>query len=185
MADVIKRRTWGEVRMAFFRSIFKGVGYIFIFGWLMGFLFNFVSAISGFIIQPGVAENANNLIWSLVSILIVLVSFLINRKIVLNVIGFCLTFGFMGYPVLHAMLAMIPTFLLLFKFENNGWIHEVIIGAVLILVFIFVVSPFYQRFIKWYFNKKERLLEKKDTLEPVTPPPSGKNKKKRKKKRIS
>ncbi|MBT2679283.1 hypothetical protein J7E38_09730 [Bacillus sp. ISL-35] len=185
MAVVIKRSSWGEVRMVFFRSIFKGVGYIFIFGWLMGFLFNFVSAISGFIIQPGMPENANNLIWSLVSILIVLVSFLINRKIVLDVIGFCLTFGFMGYPILHGMLAMIPTFLLLFKFENNGWIHEVIIGSVLILVFIFVVSPFYQKFVKWYFKKKERLLEKKDTLEPVTPPSSGRNKKKRKKKKLS
>lgn len=171
--------------MAFLKSIFKGVGYIFVFGWVMGFLFNFVSALSGFIIQPGVPENANNLIWSLVSILIVLVSFLINRKIVLDVIGFCLTFGFMGYPVLHAMLAMVPTFLLLFKFENNGWIHELIIGAVFILVFFFVVSPFYQRFVNWYFKKKETLLEKKDTLEPVTPPPSAKNKKTRKKKRIS
>lgn len=171
--------------MSFFRNIFKGVGYIFVFSWVMGFLFNFVSALSGFIIQPGVPENVNNLIWSLVSILIVLVSFLLNRKIVLNVIGFCLTFGYMGYPVLHAMLAMVPTFQLLFKFENNGWIHEVIIGAVFILVFFFVVSPFYQRFIKWYFKQKEILLEKKDSLEPITPPPSDKNKRKRKKKRIS
>jgi hypothetical protein len=171
--------------MAFFRNIFKSVGYIFVFGWVMGFLYNFVSALSGLIIQPGLPENANNLIWSLVSILIVLVSFLINRKIVLDVFDFCLTFGFMGYPVLHAMLAMVPTFLLLFKFENNGWVHEIVIGAVLILVFFFVVSPFYQRFIKWYFKKKEILLEKKDTLEPVTPPPRDKNKKKRKKKRIS
>ncbi|WP_144475675.1 hypothetical protein [Cytobacillus oceanisediminis] len=171
--------------MAFLKNVFKGVGYIFVFGWLMGFLFNFVSAISGFIIQPGMPENVNNLIWSLVSILIVVVSFLINREIVLDVIGFCLTFGFMGYPVLHAMLAMIPTFLLLFKFENNGWIHEVIIGAVLILVFIFVVSPAYQRFIKWYFKKKETLLVKEDTLIPVIPPPSDKNQKKRKKKRLS
>ncbi len=171
--------------MAFFRNILKGLVYIFVFGWLMGFLFNFVSALSGFIIQPGVPENVNNLIWSLVSILIVLVSFLICRKIVLDVIGFCLTCGFMGYPLLHAMLAMIPTLLLLFKFENNGWIHEIIIGAVLILVFFFVVSPFYQRFIKWYFRKKEILLAKKETLEPVAPPPNAKNKKKRKNKRIS
>ncbi|MBT2641923.1 hypothetical protein J7I80_06785 [Bacillus sp. ISL-41] len=184
MAVVIKK-VLGRSGMAFIKNVFKGVGYIFVFGWVMGFLFNFVSALSGFIIQPGVPENANNLIWSLVSILIVLFSFLINRKIVLDVIGFCLTFSFMGYPVLHAMLAMIPIFLLLFKFENNGWIHEIIIGTVLILVFFFVVSPFYQRFIQWFFKKKEILLEKKDTLEPVTPPPSDKNKKKRKKKRIS
>lgn len=135
----------------------------FLFTFLFVFATGWRSYSFGFIIQPGMPENANNLLWSLVSILIVLVSFLLNRKIVLDVIGFCLTFGFMGYPVLHAMLAMVPTFLLLYKFENNGWIHEVIIGAVLILVFIFVVSPFYQKFIKWYFKKKERLLEKKDT----------------------
>lgn len=126
---------------------------------------------------------ADSLTGFMLSFLVVLVLFLVHRKSVLSVIGFCLTFGYLGFPLFHAYLALIPTFLLLPRLQNLGTNLETVIFFVLFLVFIFVSGPIYRGIVQWFLKKKEILLENKQVKEPIIYHQN--KKKKRHKKRIS
>lgn len=168
---------------SFFKTIFKSVYYVFIWIWVMLlFIFSF-SSLFGFLAGSGMIDSADNLSGALLSFLVVLVLFLIHRRSVLNVIGFCLTFGYLGFPLFHAFLALIPTFIILPKIQDLGPKLEVVIFFVLFLVFIFIFGPIYRGIVRWFLKKKESLLENKQVNEPIIY--HQKNKKKRHKKKSS
>jgi len=146
------------------------------------FIFSF-SSLLGLLAGSGMIGSADNLSGALLSFLVVLVLFLIHRRSVLNVIGFCLTFGYLGFPLFHAFLALIPTFIILPKIQDLGPKLEAVIFFVLFLVFIFILGPIYRGIVRWFLKKKESLLENKQVKEPIIY--HQKNKKKRHKKKSS
>jgi hypothetical protein len=168
---------------SFFKTIFKSVYYVFIWIWVMLLFIFSISSLFGFLAGSGMIGSADNLSGALLSFLVVLVLFLIHRRSVLNVIGFCLTFGYLGFPLFHAFLALIPTFLLLPRLQNLGTNLETVLFFVLFLVFIFVSGPIYRGIVRWFLKKKESLLENKQVKEPIIY--HQKNKKKRHKKKSS
>lgn len=166
-----------------FTTILRSVYYVFIWICVMLlFIFSF-SSLFGLLAGSGMVESADNLTGALLSFLVVLVLFLIHRRSVLNVIGFCLTFSYLGFPLFHAFLALIPTFILLPRLQYLGTNLETVLFFVLFLVFIFVSGPVYRGIVRWFLKKKVSLLEDKQVKEPIIY--HKKNKKKRHRKRIS
>ncbi|WNF24850.1 hypothetical protein [Mesobacillus jeotgali] len=165
------------------KTIFKLVYYVFIWIWVMLlFIFSF-SSLFGLVAGSGVIGSADHLSGAMLSFLVVTVLFLIHRRSVLNVIEFCLTFGYLGFSLFHAFLALIPTFLLLPRLQNIGTNLETVMFFVLFLVFIFVSGPIYRGIVRWFLKKKKSLLKEKQVKEPIIY--HQKKKKKRHKKRIS
>lgn len=152
---------------SFLKAFFKSFYYLFIWIWVMLlFIFSFTS-LFGLLAGSGIIGSADHLSGAMLSFLVVLVLFLIHRRSVLNVIGFCLTFGYLGFPLFHAFLALIPTFILLPRLQNLGTNIETVMFFVLFLVFIFVSGPIYRGIVRWFLRIKESLLEGKQVKEPI------------------
>jgi hypothetical protein len=168
---------------SFLETIFKSLYYVLVWICVMLFFIFSFSSLFGLLTGSGLIGSADNLTGAMLSFLVVLVLFIIHRRSVLNVIGFCLTFGYLGFPLFHAFLALVPTFLLLPRIQKPGPKLEVVIFFALFLVFIVISGPIYKVIVKWFFKKKESLLENNQNKEPNIY--HQKKKKKRHKKRIS